>query len=98
MAGATQIRTPDKVRQLQIALDRKAKAEPKYRFWSLYGELLRQDLLDRALETQRQNGGEAGVDKALDILTAQFKRTMQLLGVRSVAELREAGPSLLVAP
>ena len=42
-------------------------------------------------------GGEAGVDKALDILAAQFKRTMQLLGVGSVAELREAGPDLLVA-
>jgi len=40
-------------------------------------------------------GGEAGVNKALDILAAQFKRTMQLLGVRSVAELRELGPSLL---
>jgi L-lactate dehydrogenase (cytochrome) len=40
-------------------------------------------------------GGEAGVNKALDILAAQFKRTMQLLGVRSVAELREAGPELL---
>jgi isopentenyl diphosphate isomerase/L-lactate dehydrogenase-like FMN-dependent dehydrogenase len=35
------------------------------------------------------------VNKALDILAAQFKRTMQLLGVRSVAELRELGPSLL---
>jgi group II intron reverse transcriptase/maturase len=62
MAGATQIRTPDKVRQLQIALYRKAKAEPKYRFWSLYGELLRQDVLSTALETQLQNGGGAGVD------------------------------------
>jgi L-lactate dehydrogenase (cytochrome) len=41
-------------------------------------------------------GGERGVDKALGILTVQFKRTMQLLGVRSVAELREAGPELLV--
>ena len=40
-------------------------------------------------------GGEAGVNKALDILAAQFKRTMQLLGVRSVAELRELGPSVL---
>ena len=40
-------------------------------------------------------GGEAGVNKALDILAAQFKRTMQLLGVRSAAELRELGPSLL---
>ncbi|MBV9094577.1 MAG: alpha-hydroxy-acid oxidizing protein, partial [Streptosporangiaceae bacterium] len=36
-------------------------------------------------------GGEAGVDKALDILAGQFKRTMQLLGVRAVAELRSAG-------
>ena len=41
-------------------------------------------------------GGEAGVDKALDILAEQFRRTMQLLGVRSVAELRAAGPELLV--
>jgi L-lactate dehydrogenase (cytochrome) len=41
-------------------------------------------------------GGEAGVDKALDILAEQFKRTMQLLGVRSVAELREAGRDLLI--
>ena len=42
-------------------------------------------------------GGEAGVDKALDILATQFTRTMQLLGVRSVAELRAAGPELLVS-
>ncbi len=41
-------------------------------------------------------GGEPGVDRALDILAEQFKRTMQLLGVRSVAELRAAGPELLV--
>ncbi len=40
-------------------------------------------------------GGETGVNKALDILAAQFTRTMQLLGVRSVAELRDAGPELL---
>ncbi len=42
-------------------------------------------------------GGEAGVDKALDILAAQFRRTMQLLGVPSVTELRSAGRELLVA-
>ncbi|MBV9093693.1 MAG: alpha-hydroxy-acid oxidizing protein, partial [Streptosporangiaceae bacterium] len=42
-------------------------------------------------------GGEAGVDKALDILAGQFKRTMQLLGVRAVAELRSAGRELLDA-
>jgi L-lactate dehydrogenase (cytochrome) len=42
-------------------------------------------------------GGEPGIDKALDILAAQFTRTMQLLGVRSVNELRAAGPDLLSA-
>src|SRR2546430_7863167 len=61
MAGATRIVTPDKVRQLQIALYRKAKASPKYRFWSLYGELLRREVLERALDGQFQNGGGAGV-------------------------------------
>ncbi len=62
MAGATRIVTPDKVRQLQIALYRKAKASPKYRFWSLYGELLRIDVLERALDGQFRNDGGAGVD------------------------------------
>jgi len=40
--------------------------------------------------------GEPGVDKALDLLAEQFRRTMQLLGVTSVAELRKHGPELLV--
>jgi L-lactate dehydrogenase (cytochrome) len=40
-------------------------------------------------------GGEPGVDKTLDILADQFKRTMQLLGVSSVTELRSLGRSLL---
>jgi len=62
MAGATRIVTPKKVRELQITLYRKAKAEPKYRFWSLYGDLLRRDVLETALVMQIQNGGEAGVD------------------------------------
>jgi L-lactate dehydrogenase (cytochrome) len=40
-------------------------------------------------------GGEAGVDKALDILAAQFTRTLHLMGVSSVAELRSGGRQLL---
>jgi L-lactate dehydrogenase (cytochrome) len=40
-------------------------------------------------------GGEAGVDRALDLLTGQFRSTMQFLGVTSVAELRKHGPDLL---
>jgi len=62
MAGATRIVTPNKVRQLQIALYRKARTAPKYRFWSLYGELLRRDLLEAALDAQLRNDGIAGVD------------------------------------
>jgi RNA-directed DNA polymerase len=58
----TQIVTPEKVRKLQRALYRKAKAEPKYRFWSLYGELSRKDILETALAQVARNGGCAGVD------------------------------------
>ena len=39
--------------------------------------------------------GEEGVAHVIDLLAAQFARTMQLLGVTSVAELRDAGPSLI---
>jgi L-lactate dehydrogenase (cytochrome) len=40
-------------------------------------------------------GGEAGVDRALDLLSGQFRSTMQFLGMTSVAELRKHGPDLL---
>jgi L-lactate dehydrogenase (cytochrome) len=32
-------------------------------------------------------GGERGVDRAAEILTKEIRRTMQLLGVRTVSEL-----------
>jgi L-lactate dehydrogenase (cytochrome) len=40
-------------------------------------------------------GGEAGVDRALDLLARQFLSTMQFLGVTSVAELRKHGRDLI---
>jgi L-lactate dehydrogenase (cytochrome) len=40
-------------------------------------------------------GGEAGVDKVIDVLEDQFVRTLNLLGVHSVAELRSLGTSVL---
>ena len=80
MAGATRIVTPNKVRELQIALYRKAKAQPKYRFWSLYGELLRREVLERALEAQIRNGGEAGVDgETLESINACPEKRQQWL-------------------
>ena len=60
--GSKEIRTPDKVRTLQIALYRKAQAEPGYRFWSLYGELLRTGVLESAWKYVSSNGGAAGID------------------------------------
>ena len=40
-------------------------------------------------------GGEAGVDRALDLLSGQFRSTMQFLGMTSVAELRKHGRDLI---
>ena len=40
-------------------------------------------------------GGEAGVDRVLDLLSGQFRSTMQFLGMTSVAELRKHGQDLL---
>lgn len=39
--------------------------------------------------------GEPGVDRALSLLAEQFRRTMQLLGAKSVAELRAEGRQLV---
>jgi group II intron reverse transcriptase/maturase len=65
------IETPEKVRKLQIALYRKAKAEPHWRFWSLYGEVTRWVVLETALRAVTENHGVAGVDgESLDTINA----------------------------
>jgi L-lactate dehydrogenase (cytochrome) len=53
-------------------------------------------LVGRAYLYGLMAGGEPGVDKAIGLLSAQFTRTLQLLGVHSVAELRSIGRGLLV--
>jgi L-lactate dehydrogenase (cytochrome) len=52
-------------------------------------------VLGRAYLYGLMAGGEAGVDRALDLLSRQFKSTMQFLGMTSVAELRKHGPELI---
>jgi hypothetical protein len=54
--------TPSSVRELQIALYVKAKANPTYRFYALYDKTYREDVLLRAWGCCRANGGSAGVD------------------------------------
>ena len=52
-------------------------------------------VLGRAYLYGLMAGGEAGVDRALDLLSQQFKSTLQFLGMNSVAELRKHGRDLL---
>ncbi len=52
-------------------------------------------VLGRAYLYGLMAGGEAGVDRAVDLITRQFRTTMQLLGVTSVAELRKRGRELI---
>jgi len=69
--GSQEIATPEKLRKLQRALYGKAKAEPNYRFWSLYGELTRGDLLEHALQLVARNGGAPGSDgQTIESITA----------------------------
>src|ERR1017187_9032295 len=54
--------TPDKVREHQIKLYRKAKSDPGYRFYQLYDKVYREDVLLRAWVQAKANQGAPGVD------------------------------------
>jgi len=58
----TSLEIPDKVRDLQIKLYRKAKKEPEYRFYQLYDKVYREDVLWCAWAQSRGNNGDPGVD------------------------------------
>jgi RNA-directed DNA polymerase len=53
----------DRVRALQHALYRAAKADPKRRFHSLRDRVYREDVLQRAWYAVRRNNGAPGIDK-----------------------------------
>ena len=92
MAQSAEIITPEKVRQLQIALYRKAKAQPKYRFWSLYGQLLRLDVLESALDAQLRNDGGVGVDGE-SLASVESKRRGWLEQLREELKTKSYRPS-----
>ena len=73
--GVMPLLTSIKVRQLQRTLYRKAKGNPKWRAWSLYGDMCRIDVLEEALRHIIANNGAPGVD---GISVSQFKDSAEL--------------------
>jgi RNA-directed DNA polymerase len=54
--------TPDKIRDLQIKLYRKAKDEPVFRLYQLYDKVYREDILRYAYALAKANDGGSGVN------------------------------------
>ncbi len=56
------LETPDRIRELQRKLYRKAKQEPNFRFYLLYDKVYRRDILSYAYRLVKANKGASGVD------------------------------------
>jgi RNA-directed DNA polymerase len=56
------LETPEKIRELQRKLYRKAKQQSGFRFYLLYDKVYRQDILSHAYHLVRANKGAPGVD------------------------------------
>jgi RNA-directed DNA polymerase len=75
-----------KLQEFQRKLHEKAKAKPKYRFYSLYDKTYRADVLAEAYRKAEANGGACGVDgetfedvekKGIDIYLAKLQLEMK---------------------
>ena len=56
------LKTPEKIRELQRKLYRKAKQEKEYRFYLLYDKIYRVDILNHAYRLVKANKGAPGID------------------------------------
>jgi len=56
------LETPEKIRELQRRLYRKAKQEKGYRFYLLYDKVYRMDILSHAYRLVKANKGAPGID------------------------------------
>lgn len=60
--GARERKLPASLSQLRQRLGQKAKQEPRYKFYSLYGLIMRRDTLEAAWVAVRENRGAPGID------------------------------------
>ena len=62
METITEQKEISELAQLKAKLGQKAKQEPKFRFYTLYHHISRNDVLHEAWKCVKRNGGAAGVD------------------------------------
>lgn len=62
METTTEQRAISALAQLRAKLGQKAKLEPKFRFYTLYNHISREDTLLEAWKYVKSNGGSAGID------------------------------------
>ena len=87
-----EVPTPTKVQILQRTLNRKAKENPRWRAWTLYGELCRRDVLETALKAVLSNKGAAGEDRVTTEAVRADSETF-LDGLQSELKKRSYRPS-----
>jgi RNA-directed DNA polymerase len=78
-----------KLISLREKLHLKAKGEPKFRFYSLYGLIYREDILEAAWEKARKNGGAAGVDGITFSSIEKFPKGYKSFLAEIAKDLRE---------
>ena len=59
---AREAKLPASLSQLRQRLGQKAKQEPRFKFYSLYGLVMRRDTLEAAWAAVRRNHGAPGID------------------------------------
>jgi group II intron reverse transcriptase/maturase len=83
------------VRKLQRTLYRQAKSKPKWKAWSLYGDVCRRDVLEAALWQVIANGGAPGVDgmRVEDLAKDQEKQEQWLTRLQDQLQGKTYRPS-----